>query len=267
MNQIIDDILNTFGSLWHIKTRGNSIEIVTPYATTNNMFVTLFLTQRGEEFIVTDGGALDRGVYECDLPFDEECFEKAFRFYLFENGVSRTRAKGYDYYFKKTPNAVLIPNILFDMANFICAVVSTSFIQFQTEKEKMMVQRFRSDANEFIKALFPKKVRTNTHISDSLSAIKFNAVITNKGQLSLINYVTGSTNAYFISSLAKANLNFDLIDNDPIKYHIRNQITLVDNSVKAYTSAKILPYLTLLEGHKHRHVIPWNERARIETLI
>lgn len=267
MNPILKDILETFSALWRFRTRGESIEIITPYVTTNNMFVTLFLTQRGDEYIITDGGAIDRGAYECMLPFEEECFEKVFRFYLCEYGVATTIAKGYNYYFKKTDNPALIPNILFDMANFISSVVSASFIQFQTDKERQMIQTFRQAATEFIKGIFPDKVKTNSYISESLSAIKFNAIIHKRGRYSLVNYVTGSTNAYFISSLAKSNLNFDIVENSDVERFVSKKIILIDNNVRSYNSAKIAPYLNLLNGRKNRHIIPWTQRQTIEEFI
>ena len=35
---IFTDIKNAFGGLWQTKQRGNSLEIITPYATTNNRY-------------------------------------------------------------------------------------------------------------------------------------------------------------------------------------------------------------------------------------
>ena len=42
--EIFTDIKNAFGGLWQTKQRGNSLEIITPYATTNNRFVSVFLS-------------------------------------------------------------------------------------------------------------------------------------------------------------------------------------------------------------------------------
>lgn len=267
MKQIIEDIVESFGALWKFHQRGDSIEITVPSATANNMFVTLFLTRRDDLFIVTDGGTIDRGVYDTTLPMDDECFEKLFRFYLEDNAVMVTRAKGRNYYFKQTPDARLVANAVFDMAVFVQAVVSASFIQFQSEKEKRIVQRFRTQASEFIRSIFPDKVQTNTFISPSLSTARFNAIVTNGGQFSLINFITGSTDAYFIRSLSLSNLNFDLIDSDPISQQVKSRIALVDNSARAYTSAKAAPYLNLLSGHKNRHIVAWENRQSIESLI
>ena len=56
MRDIIEEIIKAFSSLWKIKQRGDSIEIITPVTTSNDSFVSFFLTRRGDEYVVTDGG-------------------------------------------------------------------------------------------------------------------------------------------------------------------------------------------------------------------
>lgn len=67
---IYTDITKAFGNLWKTKQRGNSLEIITPYATTNNRFISVFLTQQGSDYVITDGGWLKSGIY--DVMFSEE---------------------------------------------------------------------------------------------------------------------------------------------------------------------------------------------------
>ena len=62
---------------------------------------------------------------------------------------------------------------------FINAIISASFIQFQTNKEKENIGRFKRQANNFIKSLVEEKyIKTNHIIHESLSGVRFNAVIT-----------------------------------------------------------------------------------------
>ena len=50
--EIYSDITNSFGALWQYKERGNTLEIITPFATTNNRFISVFIKQQGNEFII-----------------------------------------------------------------------------------------------------------------------------------------------------------------------------------------------------------------------
>ncbi len=73
--EIYNDIKNAFGGLWQTKQRGSSLEIITPYATTNNKFVSVFLSKQGNDYVISDGGWLNSGVYEVSAN-EEDCFLK-----------------------------------------------------------------------------------------------------------------------------------------------------------------------------------------------
>lgn len=38
-----------------------------PIATINDMFVSVIITMRGNDYVVTDGGWIDSGAYECEV--------------------------------------------------------------------------------------------------------------------------------------------------------------------------------------------------------
>ena len=46
MEDIIKIIIASFSSLWKVKKYGKTIEIITPFFTTNDCFVSVFLTER-----------------------------------------------------------------------------------------------------------------------------------------------------------------------------------------------------------------------------
>ena len=63
MEDIFDIIKETFNSLWSVKKYGKTIEIVTPLFTTNDCFVSVFLTEREGYYIITDGGWISENYY------------------------------------------------------------------------------------------------------------------------------------------------------------------------------------------------------------
>ena len=52
---ILKNIVEVYSRLWSFRERGDTVEIITPCSTTNDSFVSVFLTQRENEFIITDG--------------------------------------------------------------------------------------------------------------------------------------------------------------------------------------------------------------------
>lgn len=71
---------------------------------------------------------------------------------------------------KKQTNPFIVPNLVYDLSNFINAIISASFIQFQTNKERENIGRFKKQANDFLKGLVEEKdIKTNYVIHESLS--------------------------------------------------------------------------------------------------
>ena len=151
---------------------------------------------------------------------------------------------------------------------FINAIISASFIQFQTNKEKENIGRFKRQANNFIKSLVEEKyIKTNHIIHESLSGVRFNAVITKFNRFTLISYVTGSNDTNFIYSLGRSNLNFDLVEEKSINSLVRQKITLIDDSVSSYKSLKVAPFLGVINTKKGRISLTWKEKEKLKELI
>jgi hypothetical protein len=101
---IFKNIKEEFCSLWSFKERGATLEIITPYATTTDKFVSVFLTVRNKELIVSDGGWLSDNSYESSLDFDDDIYVKVFEYYRTFYDVQTVNANTLDYYFKKKRN-------------------------------------------------------------------------------------------------------------------------------------------------------------------
>ena len=267
MEKLIEYIIKSYNSLWKIKKHGNTFEIITPIATTSNIFVSVFLTRRGDDFIVTDGGWIDSGMYECDAHSDDIYYFKIFQYYLEDYEIDILEHAGYHYYYKKIEKAELVPNIVYDLSSFINAVVSASFISFEEKKEKEQIGRFKRNATNFIHNLVDKEhLKTNYSIHEGL-AIKFNAVVLRNNRMTLINYVTGSNDTNFILSLGRSNLNYDAVDAHAINSRINHKITLIDDTTKSIQSPKIAPYLKSIETKSGRTYLKWHEKSHLKELV
>lgn len=99
MDNVFNTIINAYNSLWHVKNFGKTLEIITPVATVNDMFVSVFITRRGEDYVVTDGGWIDEGLYECEVPWNSGVFHKIGHFYVENLRIQTTEAQGKKFYF------------------------------------------------------------------------------------------------------------------------------------------------------------------------
>jgi hypothetical protein len=198
-------------------------------------------------------------------------FEKAFLYYKNFYGIQTTRAKEIDFYFKKTEKKELIPNLVFDMANFITAVSGCSQIQFIDIKEKDEKARFNKEANNFLNSLIPKSNKPNLYfrksVNDNLKSIKFSAIATNNNEMTLINYITGSTPEYFIGSIGKANITFEVVNKSSVKEHVKNKVAFINDKAPGFNKNKLFVYLEQLKATTKDHNVFWHERERLRKII
>lgn len=268
MNEIVNNIISSYNSLWKVRIHGNTTEVITPVSTTNNMFVSVFITKRGDDYIVTDGGWIDSGVYECEIGFDDACYYKLFQYYMEDYEIMNLTAKGKLYYYKKVSDPRFIPNLVYDLSNFINAVISASFISFEEKKEHERIGVFRRNASNYLREIVSdKNLKTNFSIHEDLGLIKFSAVAIIKNRFTLINYVTGSNDSHFILSIGKSNINYDIIENHSINKFVKAKIALYDDTTKVINSNRVRPYLEILNSKKGRIALKWKDRSNLKSLI
>jgi len=266
---IYADIQQSFGKLWACKERGNSLEIVTPFATTSQKFISVFLTLRVNEYVVTDGGWICEGIYENDFDREEDCFSKILSHYQNSFDVQETIASADRiFYYKKTSNIQAVPSILFDLATFVASVVSAAGIDFVDKFEKENKIRFSKQANTFLLNTFSKdRIKLSTTL-DSRKQIRVNAIITKSpSQISLINYITGSNPYFFNNSISKTNFILELAAKAEERIFIDSTICLIDDFSDGYIPNKISTFLNHLEDNTKTKLLKWSQKERISHLI
>ena len=265
---ILKNIVEVYSRLWSFRERGDTVEIITPCSTTNDSFVSVFLTQRENEFIITDGGWISEKYYNVLIDLEDDHFNRLYEYYLTQYSISTLEAKERIFYYKKTNNQLLIPNLVYEVSNFISIIISSSFIQFESKKEKDSIKRFRRNADNFIASFKNKdQVKFGQSIHEKYSRVKFNAVIRNNDRLSLINYITGTTDYNFINSIGKTNMNFEIIDKSGMTDFIDKKIALINNMASGYKIDKIAPYLEFMGGKTQFEIVLWSEKEKIKELI
>lgn len=268
MNRIFDIVRTAFNSLWKMRMRGDTLEIITPFATTNDRFVSIFVSIRENGYVVNDGGWLANGIYDCDLPLLNDIYIKVLNYYMAEYKVKSVDAHKNIYYYKTTKEERLIPNLVFDLAAFIKEAVSSSFINFEENKEIEVSKRFSSKANAFFRELIPSQhLKMNHYVSENLRGIRFNTVLSLHNRYTLVSYVTGSRDNYYILSLSKANTQYDYIESDDINKLVSKKIVLLDDTVKSYQSDKVVPFMKVVLSKTNRDNVAWKDRARLEEIV
>lgn len=271
-NEIINDIIQSFNSLWKIKYHGKTIEVITPMSTINNSFVSVFISNKDDHYIVSDGGWISNETYDT-IAYNpnEKNFEannRLFEFYLEQYDIRQT-IKPRILYYKVTNNAKFIPNLVYDLSNFISIVISSSFISFEDKIERDNKRRFSTEASNYLKSIVSKnKVKTNASVdpeNKELNSIKFNAIVHSNTKMIPVSYITGSKDLYFKNAIGVANTQFQTIQDYSIKDFILRNVAIIDDTADGYNKYKNSAFLHTLS--KHSNIVEWTNKSEITRAI
>ena len=205
-------------------------------------------------------------MYDTELPEESQTFVRILKFFMEDFGIKTTyNADGEIFYYKSTDDRNLVPNIVFDLSNFIAMVVNDSLIDFREKKERKL---FSSSVKDFINASVGiERVEYNARLNDMLMA-RFGAVVKNKnGKSSLINFVTGSTEDYMRKSLGQSNLYYDMLSESPFSDTVNSIIVLVNDQASGYNADDLGLFIDTCKK-KGQIPMPWSSsKEKLKELI
>lgn len=269
MNDIFHRIKEAFGALWHMRARGErTLEITMPIATSTDMFVTVFITKRENDYVVTDGAWICSKIYGEGQNDGHFFFQRALDYYKGKYDIQEVCQGDKLYYYKKIGSLELLPGIVFDLSHFISAVVSNSDIPLTLDRKEEV---FKKKAQRFLLETDPEVPwEFDRTISPDLK-IKFNAVLRREEEVSLINFVSGSNSSIYTSALCRADTQFSMVFNQS-NIKIGKSILFYDDE-DSKQSILSLPGVQQYIDHVRRktndnyHMIPWGNRDRVRQQI
>lgn len=263
MENVFETIKRAYQSLWKVKDYGATLEIITPVATINDMFVSVFITRRGNDYVVTDGGWIDSGLYECEVNWTTGPYKKIGSFYLESLDILRTESQGRVFYYKKIQSLELLPNLVFDMANFINGVISSANIQFVADREE---RTFKKKARGYLNREFGEDAFEYDRPIDDNVSVRFNAIKRGNDGLRLLNFVSGTSSNYYANSLCRSNMNFEMIHSLHDRYRIRRTVTLLDDTKRSVIeSPQVQTYYNYLLDKRtdENKVVLWSQHQEL----
>lgn len=264
---IFHDVARDYSALWDFKFRGSTLEIITPHSTISNKFISVFLTQRDNEYIVTDGGYLYTSDYvENESVEQSKCYTQTlvhFEKYYKIRRIYDSREKLI--FFLKSANRAMISSLIHDMASFVTGVANAQQITLELDLEASTRTRFAKEASLFLLDVFPgRKVRFAQPLRPN-DRIRFSAGIWRGTDVSLVQYVTGSDTYHFGNSMAKATVNFLAVNGSSLAPSVTKRISLIDTSAAGYRDGGHRSYVKLLNDTSV--ILDWQNRAALVELV
>jgi hypothetical protein len=264
--QLYEEIKKSFCGLNSYKIRGEVIEILTPFSTLNDKFVSVFIKEQKAGLVVTDGGWIDHNTYENPIyDTSEDIVNKVIQHNQNNYNIKTTSdPDGILFYYKICTDQ--IASTVFDLANFVVGVVNAFCIQFKDEKEEKERETFRKDANDFLKLNYTDNVKLRRPLDD-FKNIRFNAIVNKKSRLYLITYITGSTPSYFENDIRKTIVNFEISEKSKYNEIIDERISIINNQSEGFQPEKSSAILELLSEKTSKAPVFWTEKEKLLELI
>lgn len=156
-DKLFNEVKGDFSSLWHFKNRGETIEFVTPYSTLGGEFVSVFLTQRENGFVVSDGGRLQDIAAEQGVELETRA-RVHHADLLDKYSICETFGKPNDrlFHYKITKDFKMISACVYDLARFHEAVANAIYLETLFSDDETAEARFKTR----VKDLLAEKMRT-----------------------------------------------------------------------------------------------------------
>lgn len=264
---LFHEVARDYASMWDFKFRGSTLEIITPHSTVSDKFISIFLTQRDGQFIVTDGGYIHTGDYiENESIRAGKCYNNAFEYYERYYSIQRVSdVNGKVIFFTKTENRTMVTSLIYDMASFIVGVANAQQMTLATDQEVATRQRFAKAAGSFLLDAFPgRRIKFNQELRPD-DRIHFSAGIWRESKVNLIQFITGYDSYHFDASMAKATMNFLAVNGSSLKPSVQRKISLIDTSASGYRNRGNSSYASLLSGTSS--MLYWDERRELVDLV
>jgi hypothetical protein len=270
------NLLDTFSSakeifcnLWKYKLRGETLEIITPFTTPNQKFVSVFVTQKNEAFVITDGGWLHAGEYSSENEIDSKSFEAILLYYEAFYELKRTTHFENVMFYKTASDIEMIPNRIHDIAQFVSQILSTYGSMNQDKSIDIKeAENFSSNVDNYITGIVPRsQIKFRVALSKEYDGVRFSAIITRGTKLSLVKYVTGATFDYYRKVISNATVDFEIASESDFRPYIKNKIAVLNDTANGFEAKKIYPYISRLEDIMERPVVRWSQRDNLSKIL
>lgn len=265
-DMIIPMLRSEFGDLWTCRpcSGGRVVHVQTPFSTPTDKLISLYIEQRGNEWIISDGGYLcdDENSYAFNQFNDPDKTKAVLDFLADEYDVQETKGAGRTFFYMKTTSLDLLSSRVSDVAAFVSSAVSALHCSalFAPSREPSM--RFYGAANDYLRANI-SNIETNVKYPGIKHRFHAKRQMPNLRDF-VVSYVSASSPAYFERQLTQSIVYTEMLWTS-YRTSIYKTVTLIDNESPGfrYDEQKDLRKM-LAEKSKGTEPILWGDR---ETLV
>jgi hypothetical protein len=250
-----------FNTLWRCSQLGDTLEISTPYRMPDSTLFSLFLTEREDRFIASDGGAVAELLVEHSYLPEEE-WKRELSALAKTHGLKEGANEGVPIFFKDCKEEKIISSISFDVANFATMAANLLISVEEVEEQgKETDSRFQSKAHDFLLDTIRDTGRSfyTNHKIPNGPEVNFSAVIESSSNIWVVSYITGSGLKRFRSNLSDTAISFKEAWSSDAAPKIKRTIPLMNSDSRGYQPMRMRPRIRFLEDEAKESAVSWAE--------
>jgi hypothetical protein len=188
IDAIFQEIKGDFDSVWSLRDRETTKEIITPYSTLAGEFVSVFLTQRDNRYVISDGGKLHEIADEQDVSLRTRPrfhYADMLEKYAIKETIRAVDKKIFCY--KTTLDIRMLSSFIYDVARFQEMVANSIFLEtmFEEQEEsreaRYFATRVRRLLTEKARAFSTPNQKYELYRDDNVRFLKFTTGIRQVG--------------------------------------------------------------------------------------
>lgn len=278
-DRIFKDIQSDFSDLWECRTTGDALELITPYSTISGEAISVFLTQRGDRYIITDGARIDELGEEQGIDIVSRkgmhLQEMSERFGIKSAGAKDSR---HLFRFKSTTSIDKLSACIYDLVHFQESISNAVFMaSYFDGEEDAEVKKFCAKVNAVVKQKVervPVKERRYDYFRNAgVRGLQFNTALIDKktSQLWLSMCISGTSLTNFRQSVYRAEFGFKHIADTDLVLHPKMHFATVADRLSFGQTERAMPLFNAMEAwKKDYHVSAYSldefEQCRIDDL-
>jgi len=183
LESLFEDIKSDFSSLWTCKQRGESVEIVTPYMDLHSEAIVVYLTKRGNRYIVTDGGRVGSVAEKEEIDLSERKnihYSDLLEYYE----VLRSEHDNRTFCYKSSDSVEMLSSLIYDIVHFHKALVDAIYLESLFSDGEAREKYFGTVVKDIVRQKIAEESKNKKRYElihlDELNGLQFNSLVLEK---------------------------------------------------------------------------------------
>lgn len=258
LNSVFDAVRCDFSELWKTRLYGHTLELISPYTTLGGNLISVFLTMRNGQYVVSDGANLHNVAQEASIDIEDRKrlhLGDVLNLYRIRETYEPTSKKVFRY--KSTEDVAMLSSYVFDMIHFQEAILNALDLETLFDlNEDEATKKFSTRVKDVLRAGLQRdpefRRRYAFYTDEKLNAYRFNVSMVDKttDSLWLGMCIYSSNYVNFSSAVYRAEFGFNHVRQSGLRQNDHLNLAVVRDSMpnELVSDSRVPPLTAAIRG-------------------